>query len=419
MNLKLNIDIAVSLLLARWRQTLVAAVGVTFSIAMFIALLGFMTGLNDLFSQMILNRTADVRLFNEIARSAHQPIATPDSFKNFYHFISSVKAGNSREEIYNSTAIINTIKMDKRVRGIAPKIHTPAFFNQGSVRIAGSIDAIDVQGENALFHFYDYVINGSGADLGIVPNSIILGKALAEQLLVNIGDLVYVTMPNGQVFPLKLIGCYQSGFRDLDKLQGYTSIATAQKMLGKPANYITTIQVKLFDIEKAPAVAREYRDLFGIQAEDIQTVNSEFENGNAIRENISYAVGITLLIVAGFGIYNILNMMIYEKMDSIAILKATGFSGVDVRRIFLFIALSIGVFGGIMGLLFGYLLSLAVDALPFNFASLPTVHTYPVNYNPMFYLTGISFSLITTYMAGLFPAAKASKIDPVIIIRGK
>ena len=112
-------------------------------------------------------------------------------------------------------------------------------------------------------------------------------------------------------------------------------------------------------------------------------------------------------------------MMIYEKMDSIAILKATGFSGKDVKHIFLIIALSIGFFGGTIGLLLGYLLSLAIDAIPFDFPSLPTITTYPVNYNPVYYLIGISFSLITTYLAGLFPAAKASKVDPVIIIRGK
>ncbi|HPI55126.1 MAG TPA: FtsX-like permease family protein, partial [Chitinophagaceae bacterium] len=127
----------------------------------------------------------------------------------------------------------------------------------------------------------------------------------------------------------------------------------------------------------------------------------------------------TLLIVAGFGIYNILNMMIYEKMDSIAILKATGFSGKDVKRIFTTIALAIGFFGGIFGLVFGFLVSKGVDQIPFNTAALPTIKTFPVNYNPKYYLIGIVFSLVTTYLAGLFPARKASKIDPVIIIRGK
>ena len=138
-----------------------------------------------------------------------------------------------------------------------------------------------------------------------------------------------------------------------------------------------------------------------------------------MRNIISYSVGITLLIVAGFGIYNILNMMIYEKMDSIAILKATGFSGRDVKRIFLVIALGIGVFGGFLGLIFGFLLSSVIGQIPFNTSALPTVKTYPINYSPVFYIIGIVFSLITTYFAGFFPARKASKVDPVIIIRGK
>lgn len=111
--------------------------------------------------------------------------------------------------------------------------------------------------------------------------------------------------------------------------------------------------------------------------------------------------------------------MIYEKMDSIAILKATGFSGRDVKRIFTTIALSIGIVGGLFGLGFGFILSHIIHQIPFNTVALPTVKTFPVNYNLKFYLIGISFSIITTYFAGLFPARKASKIDPVIIIRGK
>ena len=111
--------------------------------------------------------------------------------------------------------------------------------------------------------------------------------------------------------------------------------------------------------------------------------------------------------------------MIYEKMDSIAIMKAIGFSGRDVNMIFIFIALSIGVFGGMLGLLTGYGLSNIIDNIPFNTESLPTIKTYPINYNPTFYVIGAVFSIVTTYLAGYFPSRKASKIDPVIIIRGK
>ena len=97
-------------------------------------------------------------------------------------------------------------------------------------------------------------------------------------------------------------------------------------------------------------------------------------------------------------------MMIYEKMDSIAILKATGFSGKDVNNIFQTIALSIGFFGGLFGLFFGFILSAFIDQIPFNTAALPTITTYPINYNPKFYIIGCLFAIITTYFAGYFPA---------------
>jgi lipoprotein-releasing system permease protein len=238
-------------------------------------------------------------------------------------------------------------------------------------------------------------------------------------LLTGIGDVIQVTTPKGEIFQLKVVGLFQSGIMELDKTQSYAAIGTTQKILGKANNYITDIQIKLKDLNTAPAVAKEYARLYNTDAEDIQTANSQFETGSFVRTLISYSVGIVLLIVAGFGIYNILNMMIYEKMDSIAILKATGFSGRDVKRIFFVIALAIGFFGGMFGLLFGFLLSSVIDQIPFNTASLPTIKTYPINYSPVFYFIGAGFSLLTTYLAGFFPANKASKVDPVIIIRGK
>jgi len=419
MKLKLITSVSQSLLLARWKQTLVAAIGVTFSITMFITLLSFMTGLNDLLDGLILNRTPHVRLYNEIQPSEHQPVDLLAAHKGHYNFIRSIKPKNERLEIANSGAIMAALKKDERVLGIAPKITAQVFYNVGAVDLTGVINGIDVEAENKLFFFDDYVTEGNFIDLKNIPNSIILGKGAAEKMLANIGDVIQVTTAKGERLQLKVVGYFQSGLQDLDKIQSYCSIATTQKLLGESNAYITDIQIKLKDILWAPEMATEFQALFDTEAIDIQTANSQFETGSSVRTLISYAVGITLLIVAGFGIYNILNMMIYEKMDSIAILKATGFSGADVNRIFITISLSIGVFGGALGLIFGFGLSSLIDQIPFNTAALPTVKTYPINYNPKYYIIGAIFSVVTTYFAGYFPSRKASKIDPVIIIRGK
>lgn len=419
MNHKLLVSIAVSLLVARWRQTLIAAIGVTFSITMFIALLGFMSGLNEMLDGLVMNRTPHVRLYNEIKPNPRQPVNVAPGYQHAWNIIHSVKATGSREQLYNPAAIKAALLSDQRVTGIAPKVTTRAFFNEGNVDVTAAIQGIEVQQESRLFHFNEYIVAGAADDLDNVPNSIILGKALAEVLLVNPGEVVQVTTAGGERFPLKVVGLFQSGIQEFDKTQSYAALSTVQKLIGKTADYITDLQVTVKDIQEAPAMAREFEQTFNTDAIDIQSANAEFDTGSFIRSLISYAVGVTLLIVAGFGIYNILNMMIYEKMDTIAILKATGFAGRDVKRIFLFIAISIGLSGGLVGLLLGFLLSLGIDQVPFNAPSLPAITTYPVSYDPILYLIAGTFSLVTTYLAGWLPARKASRIDPVIIIRGK
>lgn len=419
MTLKLLRDVSSSLLLARWRQTLIAAVGVTFSITMFITLLSFMGGLNAMLDGLVINRTPHIRLYNEIQPSEQQPADLSYEYTNRHNFITSVKPHRELQQIRNSAAIMQILRKDTRVEGIAPKITAQVFYNVGAVDLSGIINGIDVENENRLFMFKDYVTSGNYMDLKNISNSIILGKAAAEKMMAAIGDAIQITTAKGERMQLKVVGLFESGLQDLDKVQSYTSLSTAQKMVGETGSYITDLQIRLKDIALAPEVAKEYAKVFEVEAVDIQTANSQFETGSGIRTLISYAVGITLLIVAGFGIYNILNMMIYEKMDSIAILKATGFSGKDVNRIFITIALSIGVFGGMVGLLFGFGLSVVIDNIPFNTAALPTIKTYPIDYNPKFYIIGAVFSLVTTYFAGYFPSRKASKIDPVVIIRGK
>jgi len=186
------------------------------------------------------------------------------------------------------------------------------FFNSGTIEISGVIYGIDVAAEEKLFQLSDYIVAGKVQDL-TQNNSIIIGKGLADKMLLNLGDIIKITSAKGNLASLKIVGIVQIGIADLDNSMSYTSLSTAQKLMGAPTNYITDIQVKLHDITTAPALAKEFKTKFEVDTIDYQTTNSQFETGSSIRSIISYAVGIVLLIVAGFGIYNILNMMILKN----------------------------------------------------------------------------------------------------------
>ncbi len=418
MKWSLIFELSKALMLARFKQTAVAATGVMFSITMFVTLLGFMNGLNSMLDGLVLNRTPHIRFYNEIKPNPNQPVDITDEFQNTWNIIRSIKPSTSRLAIYNSEQIIQNLENDPRVLGVSPKVSAQVFFNVGTIDLTGIVSGIDVEKEAQLFAFTDYVTAGNYEELN-QTNTIILGKGLADRMLTGIGDVIQITTAQGNKMQVRVVGYYQSGLGDYDNSNSFASIGTVQKMLGEPPSYVTDIQVKLHNLDLAPSMARELEKIYNIDADDIQTVNAQFETGTNIRTLISYAVGITLLVVSGFGIYNILNMMIYEKLDTIAILKAIGFNGSDVNRIFITIALSIGVIGGGIGLVFGYFACLGIDQIPFETEALPTIKTFPVDYNPKYYFIGASFSLITTYLAGFFPARKASGVDPVDIIRGK
>jgi len=413
------LEIARALLMARAKQTLVAAIGVTFSVAFFISLLGFMEGLNSLLDGLVLNRTPHVRLYNDLQPSAIQPIDLDSSYMGYHRFVRSLKPSNSRKEIYNADRIIQKLNSDPKVFGVAPKVSAQVFYNLGNVELNGIIHGIDANEEARLFNFQNYVLDGYFMELETRPNTILLGSGVAKKILAKKGDLIQVTTIKGEKFALKVLGFFQSGMVEFDKTQSYVSLATCQKLLGVPNNYITDIQVKLVEMDQAPALAKEYEALFGINTEDIQTANAQFETGSSARTIISFSVGIVLLLVAGFGIYNILNMMIYEKMDTIAILKATGFSGSDIKKIFMTISLSIGIAGALAGALLGLFFSILIDNIPFDSMAVPGVDTYPVDYGMQYYTIAILFAVATTFLASWFPSQKASLVDPVEIIRGK
>lgn len=418
-NWKLILPIARTHLFSKLKQTSIAALGVTFGIGSYITLVSFMTGLNTMLDDLIINQTPHIHIYNEIEPTKQQPIELLDEFSNSLKIIHSIKPKFIQKKIHNAEPLLANLNSNKAVKGAVPQVKTQILYISGSIDIGGNLTGIEVLKEVPLSNFREYITQGSPEALANTANGILLGAGIAKKMSLGLGERVQIQTVNGDIFPLKIVGIYQSGIADIDNIQSFANLNTVQRILGEPENYITDINVKLNDIEQAAPMAKKIEKQHRLKAIDINTANAQFETGSTIRNLITYAVSITLLIVAGFGIYNILNMLIYEKMNDIAILKATGFSGLDVQMIFMSQALIIGFIGGVLGLVIGYILSNIIDQIPFNTEALPTITTYPINYNRWYYLIGISFAMLSTFFAGYLPSVKAKKVDPVQIIRSQ
>jgi lipoprotein-releasing system permease protein len=400
------------------KSTVTASLGVTFGIGAYITLVSFMTGLNTMLDDLILNQTPHIHIYNEIEPSVKQPVALYTELEDAFNVVHSIKPKQSQRKIHNAVPMLQYLKKDAIVKGATPQLRSQIFYLSGSIELGGNLVGVDIMEEVRLSNIRDYIVEGSPEALHNMENGILLGAGLAKKMSLTVGDRVQISTVRGDIFPLKIVGIYQSGIADIDNIQSFANLNTVQRILGEAENYITDINVKLYDLEQAVAMAKRLQKQFNVKATDINQANAQFETGSNIRNLITYAVSITLLIVAGFGIYNILNMLIYEKMNDIAILKATGFSGKDVQLIFMSQAMIIGVVGGVLGLILGFGLSNFIDTIPFETEALPTITTFPVNYQVHYYVIGISFALLSTFIAGYLPSNKAKRIDPVNIIRG-
>ncbi len=413
------IRIAITHLVAKRRQTFVAMMGVTFGLAIFIFLGGLITGFQTIFIDKIVNTSANVHLYNGADNTRASLYQQYFPARADWVVVQHQKPKDLKLKIKNSNFIINEIEHDPAVEGVSPFLGGQVIFRSGSVQKAGQIAGVDIRKEDHLFNVSKYMIAGEVLKLETTSNGVILGSGLAEDLGVQVNDLVTLVSQEGISLDLKVVGIHESGLVTVDKSRAFVKLITAQKLLNKEGSYITDINIKVKDIEQAEALAKLYGAKYGYQAHHWKQDNEAAFSVFKVQNMVMYLVIVSILVVSGFGIFNIQMMIIHDKMGDIAILKALGYKDRDVRRIFLAESLVIGVIGGLLGLLLGFILTEIISRIPMNVNSIVSLKYLPFNKEPLFYVVAFVFGLIATGIAGYLPARKAAKIDPVDIIRGK
>ncbi|MFN8923151.1 MAG: ABC transporter permease, partial [Sphingobacteriia bacterium] len=364
MNYRLLFSIARTHLLQRPKQTILAALGVTFGIGMYIFMISFMGGLNRFLDNITIENTPDIRIYYELESDRPPILAGSSQGRNI--ILHHQRPKQEKENLKNGLLMLELVQAHPLVRVAAAKTGTQAFFSYGSQELSGNLEGIQPEAEAALYTLDYKIKEGNIRNLRPGENDVILGEGMAKLLSLRVGDRVVVTTPAGNRLRMQVVGLLNTGVKSVDDTRAYTSLATVQKLLGESSTYITDISMRLKDREQADAIAMAFARQFGYKAESWREANKQYETGSKIRSIIGYAVSITLLVVAGFGIFNILSMSIQEKMKDIAILKAMGFSRRDVLGIFLIEAITIGVLGGTAGLILGFSFSYVISITTFT-----------------------------------------------------
>lgn len=269
--------------------------------------------------------------------------------------------------------------------------------------------------------------DASGATVALP--GIVLGKELARQLDVQLGDPVSLVSPVAiptviglvpKVKRFAVVGLFHVGMVEYDSSLAYVGLADAQRFFDL-GGAITGIEVRTEDLDDAgPVAARITRAVgFGYRVRDWREMNQTLFSAITLEKTVYFIVLLLIVLVAAFNIVATLVMVVMEKRRDIAILKSMGATRWGIAGIFIYKGLVIGLAGTLAGSALG--VTLCALLRRYEFVTLPKdvfyVSTLPVRIYPAYFALVVAVSLIICLLATLYPARQASRLVPVEAIR--
>lgn len=412
--MRLLATIALKHLLARKRQSVVSMLGIVLGVAFFLAISSIMRGSENDFIRRLIDNTPHITVVDEFREPRKQPVF--QLYRRGAIELSGVKPVRETRGIRGHERIMSNIRQRGGV------IASPVLAGEALVSFAGRDIGITLYGMNPdeikkVSSIHEYMQEGSVEDLIANPDGIIIGRELARNLSLRMGNNINVASPIGQVRTFKIIGIFRTGRADFDQGQTFVNIKRVQALFNK-SNRINNIIIRLDDPYSARQVASEIEARSDYKSISWQEASEDLMSTLAIRNIIMYTVVSAVLIVAAFGIYNIISTVVLEKQREIAILKSIGFHARDIEYIFLLQGIIIGFLGNLTGMPFGMALITLLSKLSFKPPGITEPIQMPVDWGvAQFVIAGV-FAFGASVLAALLPARKASAVQPVQILRG-
>ncbi|MGL2964143.1 ABC transporter permease [Flavobacterium sp. RSB2_4_14] len=406
--MNINSVIAKTYIFSNKKLTAVAVLGVLLGMSVYIFMNSLLVGFDKSSNTSIFRNTSHIRVYKDDQISK---VLIKDANENY--IIVNPKVVSNNNTIINPQMIIETILKQKEVTVVTPQVNTSVFYNNGKSQISGLSVGIKPDEANLMYNIKSFMVEGNFDLLKSDPNGIVIGSGISEKMNLEISDNLNLTSSKGVNRTFKVVGIFKTNNSITDKTKSYINLAASQQLLKEGNSYITDINVNVIDPEIAEKVAAKLTQLTGYKAEGWKEANATIMATNKMRKMIITFVSITILLVAGFGIYNILNMTVSQKINDIAILKAMGFKGKDVIRIFVTQAISIGIMGVVGGVIIAAILIMFLKKVYLG----GDIGYFPIDYEPQKFIQGVLIGLVITFFAGYIPAKKAANVDPVEILR--
>lgn len=406
--------IAIRHLLARKRQSLVSLMGIVLGVAFFLTISSLMQGSQKDFIKRLVDNTPHITIQDEFRNPREQPIF----------------------QIYPSGAVeMHRVKPLTETRGIRGYEQTlswlqkqpgmrasPVLVGQALVSFAGKDLAITLNGMipeevRDVSTIQNYMKEGSIDALIANPDGIVIGGELARKLSLTLNENITVSTTTGQTRVFKVLGIFRTGRAAYDEAQTFVSIKRVQALLNRP-NRANNIIIKLDDPYQARVVAADIERRVGYKAVSWQEASEDIMSTLTIRNIIMYTVVSAVLVVAAFGIYNVISTVVLEKQKDISILKSMGFHAQDIQVIFVMQGLVLGIVGNMAGLPLGAVLMYTLMQVHMKPPGITEPIQMPIDWGILQFAIASAFAMLAAVMAALLPARKAALVHPVDILRG-
>lgn len=407
--------IALRFIAQRKRSIFVSLLGITCGVALFICTQAQTEGFEKFYIQTVLGTKGAILVQDRFQERYSENFGlTKDGLVS----VEGEKPRRYLEGISNPEQMMRSIREFSDVLACAPVLEDNVTIatNDFSHELARAL-GIDLDPQLQTTDLRKQIVSGDLGEFRAQPRGVLVGSILAAHLRVNVGDNISIAATAGEPLTFRVCGTVQTGDNLLDERRVYIHRRAAQALLGKPgaASYII---VKMSDPDRAPQLATQLEEVLQHQARSWQErAQGNLQVFHALR--VSAAVTVAAIIaLAGFGIFNVLTLMILDKLREIAILRSMGYRRRDISAIFFWQGLVVAALGSIFGCGLGAALTYFVSRIPVRVRGFFSTDHFVMEWTWRHYAAGIVIAFVATLVASFFPSRRAARLAPVAVLRG-
>lgn len=410
-------------LLSRKRQTLLIILGIILGSGLYVLISGIQLGSRDYLLEQLLKDSAHIKISGKDQRIDFQfveHVINPDARK-LVSWVAYPYGRKKESNLEGPNRWYNILEEDENVVAYSPRILTNATIKHRSLEGNVSLVGVNPLQQTQVTDVASFMVEGEFLDLQGAMRSVILGSQLAYNLGVRVGQYVHLSRAQTIDRPFRVVGLISYGSKSLDETIAFANLSDVQSLHGTPGR-ISEITVRLQDLNQSDVLARRWKKFSEDKVVDWKEENEGFMEIIVVQDVTRYIITFAILIVAAFGVYNILSIMINQKKREIAILRSIGYTPRNILHIFLYQGGILGGIGGIVGTLLGYFLCIYVGSIELNLSTggeMLDMQYLMISYEPHIYIVAFCSAFFTSLLASYLPARAASLMTPIDIIRSE